>query len=87
MTLTEIAKNTARHLSRMGEDKALPDNGHLPTLYNAYAWCAGNRVKIRYKSFWTPCSLTREGAEAYLAWLDAGNSGTHYDCMRSLLKA
>jgi hypothetical protein len=46
----------------------------------------GNRAKIHYKSFWTPSSLPRDEATAYLAWLDAVNIGTHYDWMRSLPK-
>ena len=86
MTLIEVAQNITRHLSRMEEGRELPDNGELPVLYKAYAWRAGNRVKIRYKSFWNPSSLTRGEAEGYLAWLDAGNSGTHYDWTRTLLK-
>ena len=71
----------------MEEGQLLPSQGDLPVLYKAYAWRAGNRVKVRYKSFWNPSSLTRVEAEAYLAWLDAGNNGTHFDLMLNLPKA
>jgi len=71
----------------MEEGQLLPSHGDLPVLYKAYAWRAGNRVKVRYKSFWNPSSLTRVEADAYLAWLDAGNNGTHFDWMLNLPKA
>jgi hypothetical protein len=87
MTLTEAAKNTHAHLCRIEEAQLLPSHRDLPVLYNAHAWRAGNRVKVRYKSFWNPSSLTRVQAEAYLAWLDGGNNGTHFDWSRTLPKA
>jgi|ERR1700738_1590587 hypothetical protein len=87
MTLTEVGKKIADHLARMEEGQLLPTHGELPVLFKAYAWRAGNRVKVRYKSFWNPSSLTRVEAEAYLAWLDAGNHGTHFDWTLSLPKA
>ena len=54
MTLTEVGKKIADHLARMEEGQLLPTHGELPVLFKAYAWRAGNRVKVRYKSFWNP---------------------------------
>jgi hypothetical protein len=47
---------------------------------NAHA--AGARVSVTYVSYQGRSTLTRAEAEAYRAWLDAGNVGTHYDSVR-----
>jgi hypothetical protein len=78
--------DSQQHLSRMEESQRLRPHRDQPVLYKAYAWRAANRVKVPYKSFWNLSSFTRVEVEAYLAWLDAGNHGTHFDWSRTLPK-
>jgi hypothetical protein len=69
MTLTEIANNIFLAWKKVN-DCGRMEISRFST--GQYAWRAGNRVKVPYKSFWNPSSFTRVEVEAYLAWLDAG---------------
>ena len=46
--------------------------------FNAGAWAAGRWVNVQYISYQGDRSLTKQQAANYLAWLDAGNVGSHY---------
>lgn len=82
MTLTEIANKISTHLKRMERDPKI--NTYIPgtrlhRLHWANAYRGGKYVMVCYISFQHASTLTREEAERYLAWLDAGNYITHYD--------
>lgn len=51
--------------------------------YLAGAYRAGARICVRYVSYQNTSKLTADTARAYLAWLDAGNYGTHYEMERT----
>lgn len=78
--LTDIAAAINMHLKRIEAspvENAANERGHKP-YYAAGAYAAGSRVSVKYIAFQGGYSLTRPEAEAYLAWLDAGNVGTHH---------
>lgn len=79
--LKEIAESIAKYLRRFERDPKINVKKHgLPgPYYWANAFVSGRYVSVMYISFQGPNQLTREEAEAYLAWLDAGNVGTHFD--------
>lgn len=90
--LDDLASRIRAHLDRFAKDPAIADHEwtdgtgkkHASALYwhpNAYR--AGPRVKVRYVSYQYETSLTKADAEQYLAWLDAGNIGRHYELRRS----
>ena len=89
----EIAEKIGAHLFRFEHDpkinvrnryvpetrKWVPDPNAIPLYYLARAWATGNcRVSVIYITFQHASVLTMAEAEAYLAWLDAGNVGRHY---------
>jgi hypothetical protein len=81
LTLTEIAKRIDRHLSRFERTPALnpPDPTYGTQLYCAAgAYRGGRYVMVQYDAYQGQTALLRNRAEAYLAWLDAGNVGTHW---------
>lgn len=80
-TLTRIAERIREHLKRFEADSKR--EGHLSPFCVPSAHRAGRCVRVSYRRFQRFTSLTREEAEAYLRWLDAGNVGTHWE-MRAL---
>lgn len=87
MKLAEIAEQIAAHLKRFEADPkiARSQNTEGPRL-NFYCETSvrssGPRVFVTYVSYHGAFSLTKAEAEAYLAWLDAGNVGRHWDQQR-----
>ena len=85
MTLQDIAAALLAHLKRIEADPVLnPRDGGHP-LGDAAILCpsverAGARVSVQYRN--VAHALTKAEAAAYLAWLDAGNNGTHLDMIR-----
>lgn len=84
MKLTEIAARIDAHLRRIEADPKLnpprPTHSNTRAFYNARAWGAGAYVRVSYVSYWNVAtSLRKDGALKYLAWLDAGNVGYHYE--------
>ena len=82
-TLTAIANRINAHLKRFECDKKinLPiESGGMKTLryFGAGATVSGRYVAIHYLSYQGSTTLNRRDAAAYLAWLDAGNVGTHW---------
>ena len=78
MTLSEIAKRIDAHLQRIESNPDLNlESKYGKLFHNAQAWRAGRFCQISYKSYWSPQSISKELARAYLDWLDAGNSGSH----------
>lgn len=90
LKLKEIAARINAHLKRFEADREInkpgpPVNGHqqLHPYYHANAGYHGGRyVRVLYISFQGSSTLTRDEAVAYLAWLDAGNVGTHFKQQR-----
>lgn len=87
-SLTEVANRIAKHLTRFAAQKAIAekewtdshgDTRKLTMFWRPGAYRAGSRVKVRYVSYQYESSLTRDEAINYLAWLDAGNVGRHYE--------
>ncbi len=90
-TIDEIGDRIHAHLDRFEKDPKInvvrggpgkPGEGTL-NFYHVNAWGAGRYVGVRYVSYQGGSMLKKDEAAAYLAWLDAGNIGTHYDQQRS----
>jgi hypothetical protein len=78
--LREIAEAINVHLKRFEANPAvnIPRNDLHP-YYRAGSWYPGaGKVSVMYVSYQGPTKMTRAEAEQYLAWLDAGNAGKHY---------
>lgn len=84
LPLTDIAKRIDAHLKRFERDpginkKKMGNYGMTQEYWRVAVWRAGAYVQVRYSSpVGNHASLTRSAAIRYLAWLDAGNVGTHY---------
>jgi len=80
MKLNEIAKRITEHLKRFESDPVINPvgTGLRRVYYNAYASDAGSKIRIKYVSYQGGTCLSKSDALEYLAWLDAGNIGTHY---------
>ena len=84
MTLQEIARRINAHLKRFEADAAINivTPGSIRRFYNVGAGRSGNRVWVTYVSFQGGAGLKKADAMRYLAWLDAGNVGCHYEGLR-----
>lgn len=85
--LRDIAAKIGAHLKRFEADKLgvnkddRGDGTGCRPYYIAGAGVAGRYVWVRYVSYQGAQHLTREEALAYLAWLDAGNVGRHFQAL------
>ena len=92
-TNEELAQRISAYLSkweadRGGVNKSLDGKaGGLRWYYNAGAHAAGRYVRICYVSYQGSRALTKDEAELYLAALDDGFIGTHYEAFRKLKAA
>lgn len=85
---SDIATRIDAHLRVMEADPVLNavremSRLHLRPYYQAGAIACGGRVRVTYVNFQGGMSIPLGDAEAYLAWLDAGNRGTHFEWERS----
>jgi hypothetical protein len=81
--LREIAEALRAHLERMEGNPSINTVMHgAKRFYYASAWVAGRYVGVRYISYQGNSNLTRADAECYLAWLDGGGEGRHYEALR-----
>ena len=72
MKLKEIASRINAHLKRIAvEHPARP-------WYYPQSWQSGRYCMVKYVSYQSSSSLTKDEALAYLAWLDSGGIGKHY---------
>lgn len=88
MKLDEIAAKIAAHLKRWEKDPEInkrKESGLTP-YYHPWAMRAGSKVGITYVSFQGQSYLSKAEAAAYLAWIEAGNVGTHYERERAVVK-
>lgn len=87
MKLAEIAERINAHLKRFEKD---PKTNPLDPKYktrpfyvaSASAPKGARTVAVLYVCYQGASKLDREDALAYLAWLDAGNVGRHYEQQR-----
>lgn len=88
MKLKELAARISAHLRRFEADRKkinAPHDGReggLRPYYHAEASVAGSYVSVIYISYQHGSHLTKAQAERYLAWLDAGNVGRHFEAFR-----
>ena len=86
MSLQDIAAALLAHLKRIEADPVLnPRDGGHP-LGDRDILCpsvdrAGSRIAVQYRA--VAHTLSKAEAAEYLAWLDAGNNGTHLDMIRN----
>ena len=83
MTAKDCAKRINHYLVKFEHDKNINVCPHdrlhdrfLP-YHDAAAFAKGQYVYVRYLSFQAAWPLLLAEAEKYLAWLEAGNVGTH----------
>lgn len=85
LKLGEIARRIAEHLRRFEKDLKInaPRPGRdLRPYYQPGSWAAGRYVGVRYVSYQGKSMLTKSEAEQYLAWLDKGHVGKHFEVIR-----
>lgn len=81
LKLTEIAQRIDAHLERFEADPKInefDEKYRVHRYYHAGARRSGRYVSVCYISYQGTSQLARDEALNYLAWLDAGNVGTHY---------
>ena len=85
MTMKEIASRINAHLKRFEADPKINaakscggSASRLHPYWHAGSCAYGRFVYVTYVSYQGQSNLTKTQAENYLAWLDAGNVGTHY---------
>jgi len=73
---------------RFDKDKKkwVPDEMGVRDYYGAYARGDRHRVWVLYVTYQGGRHLSIEDAEKYLAWLDAGHVGRHYQALREVMK-
>ena len=91
----DLADRIDAHLKRIENDPKLNPSKHydkqlkkwtvdktgmgVRDFFSAYAVGDRHRVCVLYVSYQGNSHITIEEAEAYLAWLDAGNVGRHFE--------
>ena len=84
--MKELASRINAHLKRFEADKKINAiNPIYKTSSYYYAWAtytSGSRIQITYLAYQGPSHITREEANIYLKWLDAGNVGRHWEALR-----
>ena len=83
--LDALAERISAHLKRFEQDPKInrerKEQGLLLPYYWPNCYRCGQRIAVSYVSYQGTTKLTREEAEKYLAWLDKGKVGRHYDCL------
>ncbi len=85
--LAEIAARISVHLKRFECDPVInvrmSEGGTIP--YNlARAYAIGSRVMVVYVNYQGWSELSKSDVLTYLAWLDAGGVGRHYESLRKV---
>ncbi len=95
-----LAKKIDVHLQRFEKDKKInwnrrwdkaaggwvPDPRGVSPYYGAHAVGNRHRVWVVYITYQSGSFISIEDAERYLAWLDDGNEGRHYEALREARK-
>lgn len=84
--LFDIAKRIDMYLKRFERDPIInentkPDRSGLSLYFCACSGASGRYVWVKYIAYQGSSHLTREQAVTYLAWLDAGNVGKHWEAL------
>ena len=82
MKLQEIADRIYAHLKRFEADRKInkTDTKYKTSPYYCVnAFRSGSRICVSYVTYQGGTMMKKAEALEYLAWLDAGNVGTHYD--------
>lgn len=81
--LDEVASRIRAHLKQLENDEAwnVTKDGRR-RMWQAYATRAGSRVACTYVSYQGTTNLTRDEAMRYLAALDCGFKGRHFEAFR-----
>ena len=94
-SLTETGERINAYLKRFEADKEINKTIYYDSsragkresagrsYYYAHARRAGRFVRVCYISYQGGYPLTGAEAERYLAWLDAGGVGRHFEALRS----
>lgn len=85
--LAEVAERIAAHLARFEADPVVNavkgyGGSRLPLYYQSGAYPAGAKVGVVYINFQYHSKLSKRDALGYLAWLDAGGVGRHWEWER-----
>jgi hypothetical protein len=81
--LADIASKIRAHLKRFEADPKINTKRRgLSRYYGAGAHASGARVGMRYIAFQGVTYVSKADALRYLAWLDAGNVGRHFEALR-----
>lgn len=88
MTLKEIASRIDAHLKRFEADPKINKTKRtggmkLSRFYNAGSTDSGRCVYVCYVAYRGNSHLSKPEGTRYLAWLDAGNVGTHRQALRA----
>jgi hypothetical protein len=86
--LDDLAQRIREHLERLEADKEWnrwtdPTGTPRPRLWRSGACRSGSRVSVAYISYQGSCTMTRDEAVRYLAALDAGFRGRHFEALRN----
>lgn len=81
LKLKDIAARISAHLRRLEANKDTNPviHGGSHKFFHPGAWQGSKYVRVSYVTYQGAVSLTRAGAERYLAALDAGFCKTHYE--------
>lgn len=86
LSLVEIASLINAHLKRFEADKGINaprrELQNTVPFFNAWSSRAGAYIRVQYISYQGSTALTREQATAYLAKLDEGFIGRHFEALR-----
>lgn len=84
--LEKLAARIGEHLEAFEADpeinKLVSAEGTRKRFYSAGAINRGRFVYVTYITYQGSTALSKKEAEAYLAWLDAGNVGRHFEQQR-----
>lgn len=82
--LKELAERIGAHLRRFADDPVLSRGawGKSARFWSPYCGVAGRFVVVRYVSYQGNINITKAEATAYLAKLDAGYVGRHFEALR-----
>lgn len=83
--MKEIAARISAHLKRFEADPEINKRkpSGIPPYFRAGSVASGSYVYVTYVSFQGDTALRKTIAAKYLAWLDAGNEGTHHAFLRA----
>ena len=88
--LKRIEKDPLLNLGRrLDKDRKewVPDEMGVRSFYGARAKGDRHRIWIIYVTYQHGSYISIEDAEKYLAWLDAGHVGRHFEALREMAKA